>query len=199
MDLWAWVNQAEEALKAAGQGRLAELLEKLPEYTCDNRHTQVDAIYPEALALAKASGRPWVEVFVRHWNLQSRILHRYEVADWMEEAVSLVEFAHREETRDCPQSMCVTQDLVSCYGNIDGPGYAPERLSATEETLARIDATWPCFTCISSEHAEALIDDGRPEEALAFTAASLAAMVAADARHEPVPLAGVRIDTLIVL
>ena len=199
MDIWAWVNQAETSLRAAGQGRLADLLDKLPSYTCDNRHAQVDAVYPEALALAKASGRPWLEVFVRHWNLQSRILHRYEVADWMEEAVSLIEFAHREETRECPQSVCVTQDLVSCYGNIDGPGYAPERLAATEETLARIDAKWPCWTCISSEHAEALIDGGRAAEALDFATEAMASMVAANARHEPVPLAGVRVEALIAL
>lgn len=199
MDIWAWITEAEAELREAGQGRLAELVDKLPEYTCDNRHTQVDAIYPEALALARASGRPWLEVFVRHWNLQSRILHRYEVADWMEEAVSLIEFAHRPESRDCPQTVCVTQDLVSCYGNIDGPGYAGERLAATEETLARIDPSWPCWTCISSEHAEALIDDDRPAEALAFALTQISAMTAVDARHEPVPLAGVRIDALVEL
>ncbi len=199
MDIWAWINEAESALRESGQGRLAELVDKLPEYTCDNRHAQVDAIYPEALALARASGRPWLEVFVRHWNLQSRILHRYEVANWMEEAVSLIEFAHRPDNRDCPQAVCVTQDLVSCYGNIDGPGYTEERLQATEETLARIDPSWPCWTCISSEHAEALIDDERHAEALAFAEAQIAAMTAVNAYHEPVPLSGVRIDALVEL
>jgi len=199
LDIWSWINQVEADLRGAGQERLAELLDKLPEYTCDNRHAQVDAIYPEALALARSSGQPWLEVYVRHWNLQSRILHRYEVADWMEEAVSLLEFAHRPETRECPQSVCVTQDLVSCYANTDGPGYAAERLEATEETLARIDAKWPCWTCISSEHANALLDDGRAADALAFIDAALRSMTAANARHEPVPLAGSRIDALIAL
>ena len=35
---------------------------------------------------------------------------------------------------------------------------APERLLVARETLARIDAKWPCFTCISSEYAFGLID-----------------------------------------
>ncbi len=52
----------------------------------------MDATYPEALALAREARNPWLEVFVRHWNLQSRVLHRHEVADWMSEAVSLLQF-----------------------------------------------------------------------------------------------------------
>ena len=126
--IWDWVGEAKRALVESGRERLAHLMGEMPRYTCDEKHAQLDAIYPEALALARASKNPWIEVFVRHWNLQSRILRRHQVGDWMGEAVSLIEFANRPETRDCPQSICTTQDLVNCYGNIDGPGYAEERV-----------------------------------------------------------------------
>lgn len=167
MDIWDWVGRAHDELEQAGHQRLSQLLRHLPDAVCDNHHARVDAIYPEALALARAAENPWLEVFVRHWNLQSRILHRHEVEDWMGEAVALLEFANRPETRECPQSVCVTQDLVNCYGNRDGPGFADERIAASRETLGRIDATWPCYCCIGGELVEALLDAGRPADALA--------------------------------
>lgn len=179
MDIWKWVQDADEALAQSGQRRLRELLWRIPDDVCDDRHDMVDARVPEALALG--ARHPWIPIFVRHWQLQSRILHRLEVRDWIGEAVRLLDDANQPETRDCPQSICVTQDLVSCYGYLDGPGYAPERIAATDETLARIDARWPCFACISSERAGALLDAGRAEEAVAYLAAQSDARVAVGA------------------
>lgn len=177
MDIWAWVRSTKRQLREAGHHRLAELMERLPSAVCDNEHERADAIFPEALALARKVGNPWIELFIRHWNLQGRVLHRHEVGAWTGEAVSLLEFANRPETQACPQSICVTQDVVNCYGNVDGPGFAEERLQVTEETLARIDPKWPCFVCISSERADALIDGGQPEAALAFIDAQTQALV----------------------
>ena len=88
-----------------------------------------------ALALVRAQKHPWAEVYVRHWYMQSKILHRHEVQDTLSDAVDLLEFANRPETRDCPQSVCVTQDLACAYADIDGPGYARERLAVAAETL----------------------------------------------------------------
>ena len=84
------------------------------------------------------------------------------------EAVALFERAHREDTLECPQSICVTQDLAACYGNIDGPGWVPERIEVCDETLGRIDPSWACFQCLSCEKADALLDDGRGQEALDY-------------------------------
>jgi len=167
MNIWAWVEQAHEELRAQGQERLAHLLYKLPEAVCADQHAQVEALVPEALALARATRNPWLEIFVRHWHLQSRVLKRME-AGALAEAVSLVEFSHRPENRDCPQSVCTTQDLASCYTCADGPGYAPERLALAGETLQRLTPNWACFVCVSSEYAEALVDSGRHQEALDF-------------------------------
>ncbi|MCA9710609.1 MAG: hypothetical protein KDK70_32505, partial [Myxococcales bacterium] len=168
MDIWRWVNRAKRDLERSGHDRLAQLIDDLPTLVCDDEHARVEAVVPEALALARAARNPWLEVFVRHWALQSRVLHRYEAREHLAEAVSLLEFANREQTRQCPQSVCVTQDLTSCYANTDGPGYVQERLEVAAETLARIDPSWPCYECISSEYASALSDDERHEEVLAW-------------------------------
>jgi len=168
MDIWRWVEATKRSLRKSGHTRLATLVEDLPNLVCNDQHGRVEAVVPEAVALARAAREPWVEVFVRHWALQSRVLHRWEAQGHLPEAVALLEFANRDETRQCPQSVCVTQDLAACYACTDGPRYVAERLAVASETLARIDPSWPCFQCITDEYASALQDAERHEEALAF-------------------------------
>ena len=162
MDIWAWVFRAREDLQSSGNERLSELIGEIPTAVIENRNDEVDALVPEALGLARSLNLDWVEIFLRHWHLQARG-GGYEVVP---EAVELLEFSHREEHRDCPQSVCTVQDLARAYQGADGPGYVQERLDVANETLARIDPSWPCFQCISIERATALIDIGRHQDAL---------------------------------
>src|SRR5688572_26980346 len=162
MDIWAWVFRAREDLQSSGNERLSELIGEIPTAVIENRNDEVDALVPEALGLARSLNLDWVEIFLRHWHLQARG-GGYEVVP---EAVELLEFSHRDEHRDCPQSVCAVQDLARAYQGADGPGYVQERLDVANETLARIDPSWPCFQCISIERATALIDIGRHQDAL---------------------------------
>lgn len=198
MDLWAWVNATEARLREQGHARLADLLDQIPSETCDDRHERVDALVSEALALAEAIDEPWLELFVRHWGLQSRILHRMDGAA-LGEAVSLVEFAHRDETRGCPQAVCAVQDLAAAYGFVDGPGYAPERLEVAREAEGRIDPTWSCFTCIATEYAAALRDQGDHAASLAFVEQKVAMLDAEGVPHAAHALSRARIDALLGL
>jgi hypothetical protein len=174
MNVWGWVHATRRELYAAGEERLATLMGALPTAVCAGDGARVDAIVPEALALARAIEHPWVEVFIRHWDLQSRVLKRLEVKNALPDAVGLLDFAHREETRDCPQSVCAVQDLANCYGLMDGPGFTEERLAVTRETLARIHPGWGCFQCVALEEADALRDAGDPGAALAFSDGKIA-------------------------
>jgi hypothetical protein len=188
VDIWAWITATEATLREAGHERLADLLDEIPTAVCDDEHARADALVPEAVALARELRLPWVELFLRHWHLQSRVLHRLEVRGAQGESVSLLDFAHREETRECPQAICVVQDFAACHGLIDGPGFATERIGVCKETLARIGPRWPCFVCISGELADALVDAGDAEGSLALVHAQRAAMQAA----------GVRVDDQLV-
>src|SRR5690606_5894231 len=145
MDIWKWVNETYRELDEAGHERLGDLIWAIADATCDDRHQEVDAIYPEALALARQVESSWLELYFRHWYLQSRILHRYEVSAFLSEAVDLVDFAHQEANLACPQSRCASQNLACAYGYIDGPGYVEERLEVAKEALGRINARWPCW------------------------------------------------------
>src|SRR5215470_6884973 len=107
MDIWAWLRDAESDLRKSGHARLADLVDELPTACCDGNHERVESMVPEALALARAVKHPWLEVFLRHWLLQSRVLHRHDVSrDTLTQAVSLLELSSRPEARECPQSVC---------------------------------------------------------------------------------------------
>jgi len=199
MNIWQWVDDIETELKEQGHHRLAKLINELPNNTANENHSQVDAIFPEALALARAIKHPWLEVFVRHWNLQSRVVYRYEVTEMLSEAVSLLEFSTRDETRGCPQSICVVQDLTICYGLIDGPGYADDCLAVCKETLEKIDASWSCFTCISSEYADALLKKEQYQEAFNFLQQQNQTLLLANKYDGRFDLRSVWVETLIHL
>jgi tetratricopeptide (TPR) repeat protein len=176
VNIWAWVQEIKRRLERgdARELRLAELMNELPSAVVDEAHERVDSMVPEAVALARELDEPWAEVFVRHWSLQSRVLHRRQAGEELREAVSLLDFASGPRTSGCPQSVCAVQDLAVCYAIRDGPGYVNERLAVARETLERIDPGWACFDCISGEYFSALMDDERPAEALAFTEAQIA-------------------------
>jgi hypothetical protein len=168
MDIWGWVSTRQTTLIKEGNQRLAELIDIISDACCDDRHTEVDLIFPEALQLSRDVGDKKLELFFRHWHLQSQVLRRNNVAGLLEESISLLQFSHEEEVKDCPQRICAVQDLAASYGIKDGPGFAQERIDVCEETYKEIDPNWPCFECISTEHISALLDAKQYEEALEF-------------------------------
>ncbi len=199
MEVWQWVWETQETLYEQGHERLADLIDAVPRAVVDLEHDRVDALVPEALHLAREAGSPWLEVFFRHWNLQSQVFHRHRVSDALPEAVALLDFSHRAETRDCPQSVCTVQDLAHCYAELDGPGYVEERMAIASETLERIDAEWACFTCISGEKAWALLDDGRYEETLQFIEEQVAALLRAGLHRRRHNLRAEKVEALVRL
>ncbi|MEV7598014.1 hypothetical protein AB0O91_11605 [Kitasatospora sp. NPDC089797] len=178
-DIWAWVRDTHQQLHESGHVRLAEAIYELPEHATEGRNEQLDAAYPEAVASARALGLPWVEVYLRHWRMQNLLNKRQQGESVMPEVVDLLEFAHREETAGCPQSVCVVQDFAICHARVDGPGYVQERLEVVGETLDRIEPGRACFDCLSREYSDALEDDDRAADALAHLDTAAARMQAA--------------------
>ncbi|UUE98947.1 hypothetical protein NDY24_03570 [Xanthomonas hortorum pv. pelargonii] len=168
MEIWNWVEKLQDDLGEAGQPQNAQLLTRLTDHICDLQIERAEALLPEARALGKTLANPWLEVFVGHWEMRNRVGNLCEGERALSDAVTLFERAHRADAVECPQSVCVTQDLAACYANIDGPGWVEERIEVCEETLGRIDPSWSCYQCLSCEKADALLDDGRGEAALHY-------------------------------
>ena len=158
MGIWRWVNGREEALREDGHIELADHIHDISNHAVNDEFDLVDQIYHAALPLCRALDDKWLEVYFRHWRLQAHVLKNYDAKGLLNEAISLLDFAHSEETKNCPQRICAVQDLAACYGIKDGPGYAEERISVCKETLAQIDGSWPCYQCVSGELLDALID-----------------------------------------
>lgn len=155
VDIWKWVDEEQQQLLTE-EPAFSRQLRELPGLVTAGENSRVDAVVPGMLATARRLQHPWLEVFVRHWWMQSMVLHRRNAREGMREAVDLFERAHRDDTKDCPQSVCTTQDLCSAYGILDGPGFATERTTTADETLARIDRDWPCWSCVMEEKLSAM-------------------------------------------
>lgn len=167
MNIWAWINDIQQELEDAGQHRLARIIEDFPGVATRGSAAELAALRDEALAGARAVHSPWLEVYFRHWEMQGRINNHNEAESALKDVISTFEFAHRPDTEQCPQSICVTQDVALIYSNVDGPGWADARIEVCEETLARITPEWPCYECICTERGDALQDAGRYAEASA--------------------------------
>ena len=150
MDIFAWLQDAHDRCDPS---------EPHPHYLFRAIRRGTDANDGEAVRsgrieferLAETYGVPWLGVFGRHWELQYRLTKRREGATAVADAVAAFERSHRDDTIDCPQSMCTVQDLCIAYGNVDGPGYAEETVAAAKDGLDRIDVSWPCWDCLSTE------------------------------------------------
>ncbi|MDR0480270.1 MAG: hypothetical protein LBG66_00115 [Gallionellaceae bacterium] len=167
-DMFDWVEKLADELYENGQARIARMIWDLPNNNSEGRIEEVKAALPELLAAARSMENPWLEIYARHYALNCRVVSNGEGDSALPEAVALMELAHRDETRACPQSICATQDIVSCYGMVDGPGWADERIALAEETMARIDSSRVCFRCLAEECGYAIRDAGRPQEALEY-------------------------------
>ncbi len=168
MDVWQWVYEAQEVLYEKEEDYLADMLDYFSDMVIEHHHDQVDAHYPQIMARVDQLGSPWLKIFFRHWYLQSVVDHRMEITRGLPEAVTAMEYSHRGDNIQCPQSVCSVQDVCIAYGHSEGPGYLEERISVCKEAFEQIDPTWNCFDCISREYADALIDAERYEECIQF-------------------------------
>ncbi|HDT6511226.1 TPA: hypothetical protein QFV83_004630 [Klebsiella aerogenes] len=198
MDTWEWYHQYSKELREAGQGYIPQIIDDFSDSVLHVQLEKSDALLPEMKALNQAAKNPWLEIFIGHWEMRHRLTNYGEGEKVLPDIVALFEKAHREEAIDCPQSVCVTQDLSACYENIDGPGWASERMAVCEETMSRIDPTWSCFQCLSTEYASALMDSQQYEQALAYLDKQIAA-VQASGEDDIEALLCTRIDILILL
>lgn len=169
MNVFEWVEDLCEELDRNGQTDLAGKIWNFDRYIWDGRSDLAESIMPELLAASKNLGLPWLEIYIRHLFMAVRF-ERDQGEKALPEAVALFEKAHREENKGCPQAICATQDLVRCYARMDGPGYLEERQAVIAETMAKIDPSWNCFGCLTSEWSETLRDQNQHQAACQYLA-----------------------------
>lgn len=167
MEVFGWVEQLVEQLIEADQTDLARAIYALPTAAVEQHSAGWESDYHTVLAAARELENPWLEAYAHHWASQSRVSRDGAGRTALNDVISAVERSHHPDCIDCPQTVCLVQDLATVYSVTDRAGYINERLEVVDETLARIDKSWTCFHCLHRERADALHDAGRHDEALA--------------------------------
>ncbi|GAB2461657.1 hypothetical protein GCM10027187_32080 [Streptosporangium sandarakinum] len=174
VDIWSWVGDTQRQLHEDGNTGLAMAIGDVPAQALEGRYAQLDVLAPAIAQQAGTMGQPWLEFYARYWHLVGRIGDRAQGAVALADAEALAEFARREDVRDCPAAPGAVIALAVTQANTDGPGYAAERLVS----LGALDVApaSPAFAAVAEQHAAALIDAGRPVEAVAHAEAAVAAL-----------------------
>jgi tetratricopeptide (TPR) repeat protein len=180
VDIWAWVADTQRQLHEAGNTGLAIALGDLPAQAFEGRYAQLDVMAPAVAQQAETLELPWLELFARHWHLVSRIGDRAQGSVALGDAEALLEFARREDTKDCPSVPATVEALAVCQANVDGPGYAAERLASLGAALESVQPGSPVFCGLVTQYVSALSDAGEVEQAVAYYESAVAGRRGAD-------------------
>ncbi|GAA2854033.1 hypothetical protein GCM10010517_12010 [Streptosporangium fragile] len=174
VDIWAWVGDTQRQLHEAGNTGLVMAIGDVPAQALEGRYSQLDVVAPAIAQQAENLQLPWLEFYARYWHLIGRIGDRAQGAVAIGDAETLVEFAGREDVRECPAAPGAVVALAVAQANTDGPGYAAERLAA----LSALDVppSSPAFSAVAEQQVAALVDARRVQEAIAHAEAAVEAL-----------------------
>lgn len=168
MDIWNWVEKLQGDLCQVGQVQNVYLLNCFVDEVSELQIDCVDVLLFEVCVLGKVLDNFWVDVYVGYWVLCNCVGNCVEGESVFGEVVVLFECVYCEDMLECLQLICVIQDLVVCYGNIDGLGWVFECIEVCDEIFGCIDLSWVCFQCLSCEKVDVLFDDGCGQEVLDY-------------------------------
>ncbi|MFD8527366.1 tetratricopeptide repeat protein [Streptosporangium canum] len=172
VDIWAWVGDTQRQLHEDGHTGLAMAIGDVPAQALEGRYSQLDVLAPAIAQQAENLELPWLEFYARYWHLIGRVGDRAQGAVAMADAETLVEFAGREDVRECPAAPGAVAALAIARANTDGPGYAAERLAALDAVEVEPDSL--AFSAIAEQYVAALVDAGRVEEAIIHAESAVA-------------------------
>ncbi|MCT9932936.1 tetratricopeptide repeat protein [Planotetraspora sp. A-T 1434] len=173
VDIWAWVAGTQRELHEAGNAGLAMALGDVPAQALEGRYAQLDVVAPAVAQHAETLGQPWLELFARYWHVLGRVGDRANGAVALEDAAALVEFAARDDVRDCPSAPAAVEALAITQANTDGPGYAEARLAALGAALDGVGPESLAFSGLVTQYVAALIDAGQAGEAVGYAEAAV--------------------------
>lgn len=173
VDIWAWVGGTQRELHEAGNAGLAVALGDVPAQALEGRYGQLDVVAPAIAQQAEELGQPWLELFARYWHVLGRVGDRASGAVALDDVRQLAEFAERADVRECPAAPAAVEALAITLANIDGPGFADERLTALGAALNDIEPESLAFSGLTTQYVAALLDAGQAGEAVTYAEAAV--------------------------
>jgi tetratricopeptide (TPR) repeat protein len=172
VDIWAWVGDTQRQLHEAGNTGLAMAIGDVPAQALEGRYSQLDVLAPAIAQQAENLELPWLEFYARYWHLIGRIGDRAQGAVAIADAETLVEFAKRDDVRECPAAPGAVVALTVAQTNADGAGYADERLALLAAVDIEPDSL--AFSAVAEQYVAALVDADRVNEAIIHAEAAVA-------------------------
>ncbi|MDA2805166.1 hypothetical protein [Nocardiopsis suaedae] len=175
MTLWTWVAETSRRLREEGHAETADAVARLPQLAAEGEVGRIRGLLPTALRAARADAGvlpPWTEGYLNHWGAAARVGHRGEgtaALDLVEGALRTAHGEDGDEDEDggaCGPAACAAQNVLDCYANIDGPGRTVDRTALLAEAMTHGGPGLPAWEALVVAHADMLIDDERPDEAV---------------------------------
>ncbi|MDX1933909.1 MAG: hypothetical protein SFU56_15020 [Capsulimonadales bacterium] len=131
----------------------------------NERPTEAREALEKARSMAEALSEPWWVALCDHWLCQ---IHLNKIPD-SAEAIRIVDQAlirlQQGVYRDLPQRICLHEDAIIAYRNVDPIGYREKIEDALRFMRENVGDDTPCRHCLRLLEVEGAIDEGRSEEA----------------------------------
>jgi hypothetical protein len=155
MSVWRWFFEYEKAAAESGDER-RQLLSTLFWEAHQRLRDLPDAAlagFERSQRLALSLKEPWWVLFFEHWKLQCLLHYKQDVTRALPLAVTATMEARKPAYAGCPQRLCIHDDLIAAYLDLDAPGYAPEVEEALKYMEAEVSEDFECRQCILSRRA----------------------------------------------
>ena len=169
MSIWQWVDEYHRQVYEAQDLERLHLIEL---FYAANRAEEVDpnwqlSLLDEGLVLARQLNEPWWELCFTHLHLLTLMADKGEYNQALAKAVQATVAARKPAMSDCPQRICVHEDLIRAYMGIDPLGYATQIEQALQYMEAEIHPKVECYHCLLGKRAQFELKKGNLEKALA--------------------------------
>jgi tetratricopeptide (TPR) repeat protein len=171
MSIWNWIRDRER--QAEEDNDLMQMeMHRLFHEALDKMDTTPD----EALELLHRSRQmaqfrqdAWWFHLVNHWDLQIRLHFKRDLTHTLQMATDITEAVHDVLFMQFPQRICLYEDLVGVYTELDAEGYAKHIQSVLDFMEQQVTPQVECFMCLQDLKARFLIEKGDFVAAVAQT------------------------------
>lgn len=151
MDIWEWlddhymnaiIEQNDEKVELMGQ-----VFAAFDGEFSDDPDGHITA-FQMAAERARLLNEAWLESFCEHWILQLLLHHKRDYKAALDLAVRAVVKARKAACAGLPQRVCLHEDLISCYIEIDPLGYEKQIEDAMAYMAQEIQPGMECAYCL---------------------------------------------------
>jgi len=167
MSVWDWVGEFADDARAEDdleRLRLYELQQQAFLHGKTNPDLMLAAL-EEGRALAQQLGESWWVLLFDHWRLQC---YRHYLLDYRpvaELAVRATLEARKSQYEGLPQRVCLHDDLVGAYLDVDPLGHAEAIEKALAFMQAEVQEDFECRYCLQNRRRTFALARGRLDEA----------------------------------